>query len=121
MSSVGASSQVSQTDFLTLLTTQLRYQDPTSPVDQDAFISQLSQFSMLESINKLNSGFEQMLKLQEISQGVDLVGKNVTYQDTVSGEIETGMVDEVAIAQGSLIASINGNPVPIEMISSITA
>ncbi len=120
MASLSSTAQLSQTDFLTLLTTQLRYQDPTSPVDQDAFVSQLSQFSTLEGINTLNDGFSKMVKLQEISQGVELVGKNVTYQNALTGDLQTGMVEQVTIAQGNLVATVNGEPVAIDRIAAIS-
>ncbi|MEZ6095632.1 MAG: flagellar hook capping FlgD N-terminal domain-containing protein [Pirellulaceae bacterium] len=121
MSDLSFSSQLKQTDFLTLLTTQLRYQDPTSPVEQDTFISQLSQFSTLEGINNLNSGFEQLLKLQEISQGVELVGKNVSYQDPISGNLKSGEVEQVTILNGNLVATVDGTPVNIDRIAAIRA
>lgn len=119
MSSI-SSAKIQQADFLTLLTTQLRYQDPTSPVDQETFVSQLSQFSMLEGITKLNDGFEQMLELQELSQGVNLVGKEVVYQDS-SGQLQSGRVDQISIAQGALVASVDGRSVSLSQIAAVTA
>ncbi len=114
-------SQVAQADFLTLLTTQLRYQDPMEPVNQEAFITQLSQFSMLEGVEKLNSSFEQMLALQEITQGLNLVGKTVTWTDEFSGQPNTGKVDQISVIRGKILASVNGSLVPISNISSVSA
>ena len=36
--------------FLTLLTEQLKNQDPTSPMETDAFVSQLVEFSSVEQL-----------------------------------------------------------------------
>ena len=47
--------QVTQSDFLTLLTAQLRNQDPTDPVDATAQLTQLAQFSTVSGINEINS------------------------------------------------------------------
>lgn len=42
-----------QADFLNLMLAQLKNQDPLKPMDNQAFIAQLAQFSQLESSNQL--------------------------------------------------------------------
>ena len=42
-------------DFLTLLTTQMKDQDPTQPVDNTQMVAQMAQFSSLAGINTTNS------------------------------------------------------------------
>jgi flagellar basal-body rod modification protein FlgD len=42
-----------QADFLNLMITQLKNQDPMNPMDNEAFIAQLAQFSQLEASNQL--------------------------------------------------------------------
>ena len=44
--------------FLQLLVTQLRYQDPMNPLDNNDMIAQLAQFSALEQTENLNKNFE---------------------------------------------------------------
>ena len=77
----GITSDVATTDFLNLLTVQLKNQDPISPVAQEDFIAQLSQFSTLEQIESLNSNFEQLLQVSELNQGISLVGREAEYTD----------------------------------------
>ena len=43
-----------ETEFLTLLTTQLKQQDPFEPVDNKEMIAQMAQFSSLAGINQMN-------------------------------------------------------------------
>jgi len=45
---------LTQTDFLKLLTAQLKNQDPTKPVDNDQLVSQLAQLSTVDGIATLN-------------------------------------------------------------------
>lgn len=44
-----------QSDFLALMTAQLKNQDPTKPVDNAEFVSQLAQFSAVTGISQTNT------------------------------------------------------------------
>jgi flagellar basal-body rod modification protein FlgD len=46
--------------FLKLFTTQLKSQDPLSPMANEAFVSQLAQFSSLESMKAMQGAIEDM-------------------------------------------------------------
>ena len=71
-------------DFLKLLVTQLRYQDPLSPEDPKDFVAQLAQFSSLEQQINANQNLQDLGKLfqnlkdaQSMTQGIALLGKTV--------------------------------------------
>ena len=68
-------------DFLSLLTTQLQNQDPTSPMDTNQFTSELVQFTGVQQQVATNSSLTQLISLQQtsqIEQSAGLVGKPVT-------------------------------------------
>ena len=46
--------------FLTLLTTQLTNQNPLEPMDNEAFVAQLAQFSTVEGIKGMQGSLEDM-------------------------------------------------------------
>ena len=72
-------------DFLSLLTTQLRNQDPTSPMDTNQFTSELVQFTGVQQEVATNSNLSQLIGLQQTSQVLqssDLVGKSVSVNST---------------------------------------
>ncbi|MCW2277938.1 flagellar hook capping FlgD N-terminal domain-containing protein [Heliophilum fasciatum] len=52
-------------DFLNLLVTQLRYQDPMNPMDNTQFIAQMAQFSSLEQMKNMTEGLAELQKTQE--------------------------------------------------------
>lgn len=71
-------------DFLKLLVTQLRYQDPMSPEDPKDFVAQLAQFSSLEQQLNANTNLVAVGKVVQhladslgMSRGVALLGKTV--------------------------------------------
>ncbi|HID57322.1 TPA: flagellar hook assembly protein FlgD [Candidatus Poribacteria bacterium] len=70
-------------DFLKLLVTQLVYQDPLSPVDDQEFIAQTAQFSALEQMQNLNESFKSLMRIEgQINRALSLgfIGKQVRVQ-----------------------------------------
>lgn len=79
--------------FLTLLTTQLQNQDPTAPMDANAFTEQLVQFSQVEQQINMNKNLESMLALmqsQQSSDNLDYVGKVVDVDSNETTYAEGG-------------------------------
>jgi flagellar basal-body rod modification protein FlgD len=66
--------------FLTLLTTQLKNQDPLSPLDTNQFTAQLVQFAQVEQQLKSNSQLSTLVSLQQTAQStaaLNFVGQKV--------------------------------------------
>ncbi|MBS0481435.1 MAG: flagellar biosynthesis protein FlgD [Proteobacteria bacterium] len=49
-----------QADFIRLMTTQMKMQDPTDPVDNKEMIAQMAQFSSLSGIENVNATLKAM-------------------------------------------------------------
>lgn len=47
-----------QSDFLQLMTAQLKNQDPTEPVDNSQYVSQMAQFSQVSGVKETNARLE---------------------------------------------------------------
>ena len=68
--------------FLTLLTTQLQYQDPIDPMDTDEFTNQLVQFSQVEQQIASNDKLDALLNqggFNQISFAASLTGKSAEF------------------------------------------
>lgn len=93
--------------FLKLLVTELKYQNPLEPMQDKEFISQMANFTSLEQMKNLNTGFEKlsesltgnMLPGMQMQQATSMIGRNVSYLNK-EGQIESGTVDSVIINQG---------------------
>lgn len=82
-------------DFLKILLTQLNYQDPLKPMDNQAFMAQMAQFTALEQSQRLNQSMELLIANQSALQSVGLLGKTVEIA-TASGNV-TGMVSSLSL------------------------
>ncbi len=113
-------SQVTSDEFLKLLVTQLQNQDPLNPISNSDFAAQLAQFSTLGGIEKLNTSFSDLLLLQELTQGANLVGKTVVFQPLGQTGTQTGIVDAADVQDGKLQLSIGGSLIPLSQVRGIT-
>ncbi|MBN1164724.1 MAG: hypothetical protein JXB45_09105 [Candidatus Krumholzibacteriota bacterium] len=71
---------VGKDDFLKLLIAQLSHQDPMDPLDNNQFISQMTEFSSLEQLEQINSGVGSTnLLTQSMNNAFSttLIGRNV--------------------------------------------
>ncbi|AEF94639.1 flagellar hook capping protein [Desulfotomaculum nigrificans CO-1-SRB] len=86
--------------FLQIMVAQLKYQDPTSPMDNDKMIEQIAQFTTLEQITNLNSNFEKLYSLQQLGYGSSLIGYGVTLQngdENISGTVQKVTMDATGV------------------------
>lgn len=76
-----ATSLLNMNAFLTMFTTQLKYQDPTSPMESYELAAQLAQFSSVEkltSIEKSMSEMQSYLSALNNAQMIQAVGKEIS-------------------------------------------
>jgi flagellar basal-body rod modification protein FlgD len=123
-------SQLGETAFLQLLTTQLQNQDPLNPMDDTQSVAELAQFSAVQATTSLNDSFSSFESNFSVMQSAGLLGKTVSAQSTdSSGNVTTvtGTVNSISVVNGipefTLVDS-NGNPItdsngqPVELPTS---
>lgn len=116
-----ASIAETQEQFLTLLVTQLRNQDPLNPMDNAGITSQLAQLSTVSGIEKLNQTVLALTGQLDVSQSMqasNLIGKNVLVPGEAIKLGESGVATPFGVdlmgAASSLkveIMDAAGNPV----------
>ena len=134
MSSNTFDATIGRNQFLQLFAAQLQHQDPTQPVGQQEFLQQLAQFSTVEGIENLNSGFGSLGKkldslidvtkgnsdlesLQAINAGAALLGKSVRFGE---GTGEVGRVSEIRPDDGQILVKVGTNLIPISSVISVS-
>jgi len=111
-----SANKLGKMDFLTLLVTQLQYQDPLEPMENTEFVSQLAQFSALENstnvetaIKELGTSFESAVLAQQYSAqsigntaAVSLIGKEVCVaRTTISWGARSGATENINVHLGN--------------------
>jgi flagellar basal-body rod modification protein FlgD len=100
-SSTSSSASLGQSDFLKLMTAQLKNQDPFSPVDNTQMVAQMAQFSSVAGISEMNTTLKAISdKLAGTSQSDALayVGRTVlTEGDVALGRTAGGIAGAVEI------------------------
>jgi flagellar basal-body rod modification protein FlgD len=84
------SSSLGIQDFMKILLTQLSYQDPLKPMDNQQFMAQIAQFTALEQTQQLNTKIDSLISTQASLQSVGLIGRTVditTDNGTVTGTV----------------------------------
>lgn len=125
-----ASSALEQTkslgreDFLQLLVTQLRLQDPLEPVKEKDFIAQLAEFGTLEGVNNLAGEMKNLGDLLQTQllqnagrEAVALIGHRVTVS-TKEGTI-TGVVSGVRWVEGRPQVVVDGQGYDLAQVEEV--
>jgi flagellar basal-body rod modification protein FlgD len=84
--------ELTQNDFLTLLVTQLKNQDPLNPLDNETFVAQLAQFSTVSGINSSNEKLDALTRLAGAdarASAPQWIGRTVEGADGVSGRVQS--------------------------------
>lgn len=114
------SSQDLKNEFLQMLITQLKNQDPTNPVDDTAMLSEEAQFSTLEQMQNMNTNLVSLMSMQNVSQAVSLVGKSITGVDA-NGAAASGQVASLVFNSGTPELKLaDGSIVPLSNIQTIS-
>lgn len=108
ISSAGASNlqanSLGMADFLKVLLTQLTYQDPLKPMDNQEFMAQMAQFTSVEQTQQLNNKIDTLITNQAALQSVGLIGRTVDV--TTTGGSLSGTVSALSLSGSTPLLTI---------------
>jgi flagellar basal-body rod modification protein FlgD len=113
-------------DFLKILLTQLTYQDPLKPVDNQQFMAQMAQFTALEQTQQLNAKIETLIGNQAALQSVGLIGRGVDISTGADGQgsLVSGTISALSLAGAAPLLTVqpaSGAPLTGIALSQIVA
>jgi flagellar basal-body rod modification protein FlgD len=118
------SSTMGKTDFLQMLITKLKYQDPTNPVSDSNFTSEMAQYSTLEqmqnmnststasaaALSDLNTNIVSLIMMQNTTQAAGLIGKTVAISTSVTDSTGAVVAGPDVTGTVSIVKFVNGQP-----------
>ena len=105
-------------DFLKLFVNQLQNQNPLEPVEQEDFLAQLAQMSTVEGLENLNSKFDDLLKLQSLSSGSEMLGLTARFGPD---DADAGIVDEISQDDGQVLLKVGDRMIPMSQVVSVSS
>ena len=78
-SSSGGTNQINQDTFLKLLVAQMKYQNPLSPTDSTAFLTQTAQFTTVSTLQQIEKDQQAIQHTNQLLAASGMVGRGVTY------------------------------------------
>lgn len=115
-------SNLGKDDFLQLLTTQLKNQDPMNPMEDMDFIGQMAEFSSLEQMLNLNTGVDKIntaLTNNTTTQAMMFLGTNVTANVDESDEPITGTVSTIGFKDNQPYLKVGEYAVALDQVKLV--
>lgn len=123
MSEVGAIGSTSassmQMDYMKLLVTQLKNQDPLSPMDNSQMTSQMTQLSQLQQLEVMNTSFAKVLANEQMGYASSLIGKQIAFVNPEDGNISAGTVEQVAKIDGDVMLKVGTYSVKLDDVTAV--
>ncbi|WP_375492590.1 flagellar hook assembly protein FlgD [uncultured Jatrophihabitans sp.] len=106
--------------FLQLLVAQLKYQDPSSPMDTASFMNQTATLSQVQTMNSMSTTLSSLAGAQQEQAATDLIGKQITYLDA-NGMSKSGVVDSASLTSGAATLHVGTDAVALSGVLGVAA
>jgi flagellar basal-body rod modification protein FlgD len=116
--SVERPDQMGQDTFLKLLVAQLKYQDPTKPVDSSEFMAQTAQFTMLEKLTAIAEQTAELLAAEGTRNATTMLGREVTWLDA-DGQSVQGVVTGAKLGTAGPLLLVGNEEVPLSAVRQV--
>ncbi len=110
--------QLDSDDFMKLLAVQFQSQDPMKPMEDTAFISQMAQFTALQTSNTTASQISLLRADQQNASATGMLGRTVTTTDA-KGNTHTGQVSAVVSTDDGPALVIDGTNYPLSTVTRV--
>lgn len=122
----GSSSQLTNkmnnldaSDFVNLMITQLKNQDPTKPMTNQELLAQVTQIGTLQSQNQLQESLGDMTLQNQITSAAGMIGKKVTGLDANNEQLD-GVVTSIKVVDKAVTLELDdGSTLALSRVTGV--
>ena len=112
--------ELSSEEFMSILISELKNQDPLDPQDTTALLEQLSSLRSIESQTSLQEDLADLVEQNQVASASNLIGKIVQGVDTTNTNA-TGLVVSVRVTDDGVFLELdNGRSMSMSQVTAIT-
>ena len=112
------SKTLDQDAFLKLLVAQLKYQDPSKPLDASQMMAQTATFTQVQKLDQLLTAQQSMVSGQQMEAASAMVGRSVTAT-TKDGVTATGVVLSATFTGSEPTLRVGNKDVPLSSVTEV--
>lgn len=99
-------SSMTSKDFVKVMLSELKHQDPTNPTDTSKIMSELSSLRNIESQMSLQTNLKDLVSQNQIAQAAGMIGKLVSGMDS-NGNKMAGHVMSIKVVNGNAMLQLD--------------
>jgi flagellar basal-body rod modification protein FlgD len=107
-----------QNAFLKLLVAQMKYQDPSKPMDASQMMAQTATYTQIEKLTDLVTAQQSMVSAQRMQAASNMVGRTVTYT-TSDGHTGSGVVASATLTGSEPTLKVGNTDVPLSSVTEV--
>ncbi len=116
-----ANLQLKATDFINMMITQLKNQDPLQPEQSDQLLAQMSQIGQLQSSTTLQDTISSMALQNQIGSAGNMIGKSVAGLDD-NNDAVNGVVNSVRVQDKNVYLELDsGKELQMGRVTTVAA
>jgi len=104
--------------FMNLLVTQLKNQDPSSPLDTNEMIGQTTQLAMMEQLTKLGTNSDEGFALQMRTAASSLLGQTLSYL-AADGSTKSGIATSISFADAVPVVKVGADTIALDKVLGV--
>ena len=105
--------------FMKLLVAQMKYQNPFSPSDPTAMLSQVATYSQVEMLQKMSATASSSAALQQANMAADVIGKSVTATGADGKDISGVVTSTRFTADGPILVLDSSTEVALAAVTGV--
>lgn len=114
------SAQLTPTDFINFMVTELQNQDPLNPTDSNQMLQQMSEIGQLQSQDSLQTSLTGMVQQNQVAAASNMIGKLVAGTDANSNSV-SGIVSAVQVTSSGVNLQLStGDTMSMANVTAIT-